>query len=57
MTIEDLIDQARRAITLDDIEYWLVMLGASYEQGSDDSANSIARLETLRDLLKALDKC
>ncbi len=44
---------ARDAITLDDVDWWLETLGRSFEQGTDVGANSIKRLEALRDALAA----
>lgn len=41
------------AITLDDVEWWIEVLGESFEQSTDTGADSIKRLENLRDALQA----
>lgn len=43
---------AWKAVTIEDIEFWIERLEPSFEQGSQEAAESIERLENIRDIMK-----
>lgn len=43
---------AWEAVTIEDIEFWIERLEPSFEQGTQEAAESIERLENIRDIMK-----